>query len=76
MTDLWASRPTTSFSWGPATESMADFTDSELPQVEKNVCSAPMASAISSCARSRTPRGGTVVHAAGRQDVGAENHLS
>lgn len=34
-TDLWASRPTSSSSCGPATDSMADLTDSELPQVEK-----------------------------------------
>ncbi|GGO93069.1 hypothetical protein GCM10012280_44710 [Wenjunlia tyrosinilytica] len=50
MTALWASRPTTSSSCGPATESIADFTDNELPQVEKNVCSAPTASAMSSWA--------------------------
>lgn len=39
---------------GPATESMSAFTDSELPQVEKN--SAPTASAISFSARSRISR--------------------
>ncbi len=52
-TDLCASRPTTSFSCGPATASMADLTDSELPQVEKKVWSACTASAISCCACSR-----------------------
>ncbi len=34
---------------------MALLTDSELPQVLKNVCSAPTASAINSWACSRTP---------------------
>jgi hypothetical protein len=51
---LCASRPTSSFSPGPATESIALFTESELPQVEKNVWSACTASAISACACSRT----------------------
>jgi hypothetical protein len=36
-TDLWASRPISSFSCGPATASIAAFTDRELPHVEKNV---------------------------------------
>ncbi len=56
-TDLWASRPISSFSCGPATASIAAFTDRELPHVEKNVCSACTASAISSWARwSTRPR--------------------
>ncbi len=49
-TDLWASRPISSFSCGPATDSMAALTDRELPHVLKKVCSACTASAISSCA--------------------------
>ncbi|SCE23227.1 hypothetical protein GA0115245_126817 [Streptomyces sp. di188] len=49
-TDLWASRPISSFSCGPATVSIAAFTDRELPQVLRKVCSACTASAISSCA--------------------------
>ena len=36
-TDLWASRPISSLSCGPATASIAAFTDRELPHVEKNV---------------------------------------
>ncbi len=55
MTDLWALRDSSSFSPGPAAASMAVFTDRELPQVEKNACSAPTASAISSWARLSTP---------------------
>ena len=53
-TDLCASRPSSRSPSAPATASMAAFTDSELPQVEKNACSAPTASAISSSAVSRT----------------------
>lgn len=53
-TDLCASRPISSFSCGPATESMAALTDRELPHVEKKVCSAWTASAISCSARSST----------------------
>jgi hypothetical protein len=53
-TDLWALRETSSFSPGPATASMALFTDSELPHVEKNAWSAPTASAISFSAPAST----------------------
>lgn len=53
-TDLWASRPISSFSCGPATAGIAAFTERELPHVVKNVCSACTASAISSSARSST----------------------
>lgn len=56
-TDLWASRPISSFSCGPATDSIAAFTDRELPHVLKNVCSACTASAISSWARCSTRPG-------------------
>src|SRR4051812_24782546 len=35
--DLWASRPTSISSCGPATDSMAALTDKELPYVEKKV---------------------------------------
>ena len=52
---MCASRPTSSFSCGPAADSMALRTNSELPQVLKNACSAPTASAINFWACSRTP---------------------
>jgi hypothetical protein len=55
ITDLCAWREIISFSPGPATASIALLTDSELQQVEKNVCSARTASAISSWACSTTP---------------------
>jgi hypothetical protein len=48
-------RATSSFSCGPATESIALLIDSELPQVEKNAWSASTASAIRSCACWSTP---------------------
>ena len=47
---LWMFRAMSSFSPGPATEIIAVFTDSELPQVEKNAVSAWTASAMSSWA--------------------------
>ncbi|MDH6623109.1 hypothetical protein M2271_000896 [Streptomyces sp. LBL] len=47
-------RDSNSFSPGPATAGMAVFTDRELPHGEKNACSAPTASAISSWARLST----------------------
>lgn len=55
MTDLCALRLISSFSPGPATDMIAVFTDSELPQVEKNVVSASTASAIRSSACVTTP---------------------
>ena len=50
VTDSWASRLTSSSPDTPATASIAAFTDRELPQVEKNACSAPTAAAINSSA--------------------------
>jgi len=44
-TDLWASRPSSSWPRPPATASIAALTDRELPAVEKNAWSAPTASA-------------------------------
>lgn len=55
ITDLCAFRETSSFPCGPATAGIADFTDSELPHVEKKVCSAWTASAIRRWACSSTP---------------------
>lgn len=55
ITDLCAFRESSSFSPGPATDSMAVLTERELPQVEKNAWSAPTASAIRSWARLSTP---------------------
>ena len=40
MTLLWMFRAMSSFSPGPATEIIAVFTESELPQVEKKAVSA------------------------------------
>lgn len=54
-TDLCALRLTSSFSPGPATEIIALFTDSELPQVEKKALSASTASAMRSSAWVVTP---------------------
>lgn len=53
--DLWLSLATSRPPSCPATAIMAAFTDSELPQVEKNAASAPTASAISSSASVSTP---------------------
>ena len=55
ITDLWALRDHQQLLAGPATASIAVLTDSELPHVEKKVCSAPTASAMSSCARRGAP---------------------
>jgi hypothetical protein len=48
--DLWPLRAMTMVSPGPATVMIATWALSELPLVEKNVCSAPTASAKSSWA--------------------------
>ena len=52
---MCASRLTSRSPDTPATASIAAFTDSELPQVEKNACSAPTASAINSSACFKYP---------------------
>ena len=73
VTDLWGSPLTKRSPPNPVTASIAAFTDNELPQVEKNACSAPTASVINCWAGlQQLPRRRPVVQPGADDDIRPE----